>query len=67
MTLDLDATATEPDVSTVGGLVQELENQAALLIAVATGGARIETVQAMHQYRRLGRVDAFATAQKGVL
>ena len=79
MTFDLDATATEPDVSTV----EKLENQAALLVAVATGGPRIETVQAVHQCRRLvrdawdlaqkvthgdrGRVDAFVAAQKAVL
>jgi hypothetical protein len=52
MTPDLDATATEPNVSTVDGLVQELENQAELLIAVATGGSRIDTVQAEYQRRR---------------
>ncbi len=52
LTVDLDATAPEPDVSTVDGLVQELENQAALLAAVATGGPRIEKVQAEHQRRR---------------
>ena len=52
MTFDLDDSTAEPDVSTVGGLVQELESQAALLAAVATGGPRIETVQAEYQHRR---------------
>jgi len=42
-----------PDLNTVDGLVQELENQAALLISVATGGPRIETVQADYHQRRL--------------
>jgi hypothetical protein len=51
-TFDRDAPATEPDVSTVAGLVQELESQAALLIAVATSSLRIETVQAEHHRRR---------------
>ncbi len=42
----------EPDLSTVDGLVQVLELQAALLIAVATGGPRIESVQPEYQDRR---------------
>ncbi|MHB8717270.1 MAG: hypothetical protein ACYDAC_00040 [Candidatus Dormibacteria bacterium] len=42
----------DADVSTVDGLVQELEKQAALLIAVATGGPRIDAVQAEYQQRR---------------
>ncbi len=52
MTFDLDGSASEPDLSTVGGLVQELESQAALLVAVATGGPQIATVQAEYQRRR---------------
>ncbi len=52
MTFDLDDSAAEPDLSTVSGLMQELESQAALLVAVATGGGRIETMQAEHQRRR---------------
>jgi hypothetical protein len=51
MSFDFDA-APEPDVSPVGGLMEELERQAALLVAVATGGGRIETMQAEHQRRR---------------
>lgn len=43
MTFDLDATATEPDVSTVEGLVQELENQAALLTVVLPHAAAMPT------------------------
>ena len=42
----------EPDVRTIDGLVQELENQASLLISVATGGPRIESVQADYAQRR---------------
>lgn len=42
----------EPDLSTVDDLVQVLELQAALLIAVATGGPRIESVQPEYQDRR---------------
>ena len=34
-----------PDVNTIDGLIQELEDQAALLISVATGGPRIDSVQ----------------------
>jgi len=52
MTFDRDDSAAEPDLSTVGGLMQELERQASLLVAVATGGGRIETMQAEHQRRR---------------
>lgn len=37
--------AGEPDVDTVDGLIEELETQAALLISVATGGERIESVK----------------------
>lgn len=47
-----------PEVGTLDGLVQELENQAALLIAVATGGPRIDTVQAEYQQRRQRLVPA---------
>lgn len=42
----------EPDVTTINGLVQELEAQAQLLIAVATGGPRIESAQGDYQGRR---------------
>jgi hypothetical protein len=52
MTLDPDDTTAEPDISSVEGLMQEIENQAALLIAVATGGPQIATVQAEYQRRR---------------
>lgn len=48
----------ERDLTTVAGLAQELEDQAALLIAVATAGPRIETVQAEYQQRRLRLVRA---------
>jgi hypothetical protein len=41
-----------PDVYTIDGLIQELENQAALLISVATGGPRIDSVQADYAQRR---------------
>lgn len=37
--------APDPDLSTVDGLIECLERQARLLIAVATGGPRIEKVQ----------------------
>ena len=43
MTSDLDATATEPDVSMVEGLVQELENPAALLTVVDPRAAAMHT------------------------
>ena len=43
---------TDPDLSTPEGLGQELEAQAALLIAVACGGPRIDAVQAEYQQRR---------------
>ncbi len=49
MTDEPDGSAPEPDVSTIGGLVQELEHQANLLVAVATGGPLIQTVQAEYQ------------------
>lgn len=48
MTCDLDATATEPDVSTVEGLVQELENQAALLTVVDPRAAAMPTWTDLH-------------------
>jgi hypothetical protein len=41
-----------PDLSTVGALIDELERQASLLTAVATGGPRIEHVQWEYQDRR---------------
>ncbi len=43
MIFDLDATATEPDVSTVEGLLQELENQVALLIVVHSRAVAMPT------------------------
>ncbi len=52
MTFDLDGTTPESDISTIDGLMQELQNQAALLIAVATGGPRIQAVEAEYQRRR---------------
>jgi hypothetical protein len=42
----------EPDVSNVDVLIQELELQAALLTAVATGGPRIDDVKREYQDRR---------------
>ena len=41
----------EPDLSTVGALIDELERQAALLTAVATGGADFRLQQVQRQYR----------------
>lgn len=52
------AVEPEPDVSTVDGLVQELERQAALLTAVATGGPAINNVMREHQDRRRRLVGA---------
>lgn len=52
MTIDLDDTTPEPDISTVDGLMQELQNQAELLTEVATGGPRFEEVEAEYQHRR---------------
>jgi hypothetical protein len=43
----------EPDLNTVYGLVEGLERQAAVLVSVATGGPRIETVQVQYRERRL--------------
>ncbi len=57
MTFDLDATATEPDVSTVEGLVQELENQAALLTVVDPRAAAMHTWADLH-----GRLAGLAAA-----
>jgi len=48
----LDDSTRPPDVSTIDGLVQDLEDQAALLISVATGGPRIDDVQAEYVQRR---------------
>jgi hypothetical protein len=42
----------EPDLSTVDALIDELERQAALLTAVATGGPRIDDVKWEYQDRR---------------
>jgi hypothetical protein len=47
-----DATPTEPDPDTAVGLLQVLDAQAALLVAVATGGPRIEAVSGDYQRRR---------------
>jgi hypothetical protein len=45
-------TEAEPDVSKIDVLIQELELQAALLTAVATGGPRIDDVKWEYQDRR---------------
>jgi hypothetical protein len=50
--------AGEPDVDTVDGLIEELETQAALLISVATGGERIESVKGQCRRRRQKLVPA---------
>ncbi|MCL4434837.1 MAG: hypothetical protein M1399_08790 [Actinobacteria bacterium] len=42
----------EPDVTTIDGLAQELKAQAQLLISVATGGPRIESVREDYQQSR---------------
>jgi len=55
-----DPVNDEPDVSTFDGLVQELENQAALLTSVATGGPRIDFVQAEYMRRRQRLLPALA-------
>jgi hypothetical protein len=47
-----DSVNDEPDVSSLDGVIQELENQAALLTSVATGGPRIDLVQADYLRRR---------------
>lgn len=39
----------EPDESTIGGLLQLVESQRNLLVAAATGGPAIKTVE--HQYQ----------------
>ncbi|MGH3304987.1 MAG: hypothetical protein ACRDOK_25625 [Streptosporangiaceae bacterium] len=48
----------EPDLSTVGALIDEVERQAALLTAVATGGPKIESVTHEYKKRRRRLVDA---------
>ncbi len=58
MSFDLDTTAAEPDVPRVAGPVQEVENQPALLVAVAIHGPRIERLQAVHQRCRQRLVHA---------
>ena len=50
--------AGEPDVDIVDGLIEELETQAALLISVATGGERIESVKGQYRRRRQKLVPA---------
>lgn len=52
MTFDLDTTTLDIDISTLDGLTQELQNQASLLVTVATGGLRIQAAEAEHQRRR---------------
>jgi hypothetical protein len=52
--------APEPDLSTVDGLIEGLERQARLLIAVATGGPRIEDVQWQYQQRRQSLLQALS-------
>lgn len=52
MTFDLDTTTLDIDVSSLDGLIQELQNQASLLVTVATGGLRIQATEAEHQRRR---------------
>src|SRR5215475_2057685 len=47
-----------PDLSTVDALIGELERQAALLTAVATGGPRIDDVKWEYQDRRRRLVEA---------
>jgi hypothetical protein len=47
-----------PDLSTVRELINELERQASLLTAVATGGPRIQDVQREYQDRRQRLFDA---------
>jgi hypothetical protein len=47
-----DDEVEEANLGTLDGLVQELESQAALLISVATGGPRIESVQRPYRQRR---------------
>ena len=47
-----DEDSDEPNVDTVDGLIEELENQAALLITVATDGPRIDTVKGQYLRRR---------------
>lgn len=48
----------EPDLSTVGALIDEFERQAALLTAVATGGPKIESVTQEYKKRRRRLIDA---------
>jgi hypothetical protein len=52
--------APDPDLGTVDGLIECLERQARLLIAVATGGPRIEKVQWQYQQRRQSLVQALS-------
>ena len=47
-----------PDLTDLDALILELERQASLLIAVATGGPRIDDVQREYQYRRIRLVEA---------
>jgi hypothetical protein len=47
-----------PDLYSVGALIDELQRQASLLTAVATGGPRIEHVQWEYQERRQRLIDA---------
>ena len=52
MTFGFDEREEEVDVSSIEGLAEELENQAGLLVAVATGGPRIQTVDGEYKRRR---------------
>src|SRR5947209_6632028 len=52
MTVGFDDAEDDVDVSSIDGLAQELENQAALLVAVATGGPRIQGVDGEYKRRR---------------
>src|SRR6266571_5428307 len=47
-----------PDLSTVDALIEEVERQAALLVAVATQGARIQDKEWEYQDRRWRLIDA---------
>ncbi len=56
----------EPDLSTVGALIDEVERQAALLTAVATRGADFRLKQVQRQYRDRRRRLVGALQQRGL-
>jgi hypothetical protein len=58
LTFDPNEAEPVPDLSTVGALLDELERQAALLTAVATGGPRLQDVQREYQARRRRLINA---------